>query len=285
MSLVIPECQSLSLEGVRKILYVFNEKIEELVKGQETIKQEIKDELKTRPNIIEIVNLLANKPSLEVNGKDSNLMAILNSFACVVEKNISQAVNVFEKQEEVMRNLVEKVKACLKICHMKYTKALQISAKNLKYVHTHLHKQFNLHKKSKIFAKWKEVAVNTRQGFHKFELLSLHSNTKKKTRAFSRWKRNTSRISQSFLEIHSKTHENFLKLHSDQVSKMQNEYFLLRILDLQSNKADSSDVNNLSELALKSDLRIMFQDIKTIIKIHSENLTSVRKTLEIRRRK
>jgi hypothetical protein len=48
------------------------------------------------------------------------------------------------------------------------------------------------------------------------------------------------------------------------------------VLHLHEIKADQEKLRGMEELALKADVRIMFQDIKTIIKLHTDNLKNVK---------
>ncbi|OMJ94028.1 hypothetical protein SteCoe_2951 [Stentor coeruleus] len=55
MSLQIPECQDLSLEGIRKILFSLNKTLVDLNRKQDLFQVEIKEELKQRPTFMEVL--------------------------------------------------------------------------------------------------------------------------------------------------------------------------------------------------------------------------------------
>ena len=222
MSLKIPECQSLSLEGIRSILFKLNENIEDLRKQQHEFKQEMREQIKVRPTMLEVVNGLSRKdPSTPCCTSEPIIRSIVNTLSSTVSTDLATANEFIKQHQEVMSNLVESIRSSLKTCHKKYVSAMTYSKTNLKYVHSHLQKAFTINKVSRIFSKWRVITADTRQGFVKLKNIEKHSTLHRKIRSFQRWLRNSSRISAISLQDLTLHHESLINLHTNELSQLQ----------------------------------------------------------------
>ena len=188
MSITIPTCQELSIEGIRNILLKLNEKISDLQKHNSVLQNELTNEVKIRPTIKEVISCLSNTKEIPCQFYVSvpTINNILEQYSEGVEKNLQNLAAATNKQQEVLNALIEKVQACVNICHDKYKKSLAISNKNLKYVYTHLQQMFVMNKKAKIFARWRKISENNHKAANKIADLLKKSIKKQKTKTIHR---------------------------------------------------------------------------------------------------
>lgn len=194
MSLQIPECQDLSLEGIRKILFSLNKTLADLNRKQDFFQGEIREQLKQRPTFMEVLENFSTKQG-QAGVNSCIIQSIMSSFAVFVEKNIEEFRKSAEKEQETLHLLIDKAHSCMKISHERHQIAVKYSKRNMNYVYTHLVKMFKINRLKKIFHIWKTEAKNYKKGLSKLSRLQQKRHNKSIFRTFSRWARLTNRIS------------------------------------------------------------------------------------------
>lgn len=193
MALQIPECQDLSLEGIRKILFSLNKTLVDLNRKQDLFQVEIKEELKQRPTFMEVLENFSIKQG-QTGVNSCIIQNIMSSFAVSVEKNIEEFKKSAEKEQETLHLLIDKAHDCMKISHERHQIAVKYSKRNMNYVYTHLIKMFKINRLKKIFHIWKTEAKNYKIGLSKLNHLQRNKHKISVLKTFSRWTRITGRI-------------------------------------------------------------------------------------------
>jgi hypothetical protein len=277
MSVVIPPCQNLSLDGVRNILYSLNQTVEDIKTQMNLFKTSVAQDMKLRPTMVEILDNFSNNPvTSSYSIGISVLNPIVNAFSSTIHDNLYKISEKSLKNQEKMESFYEKVESSIQISHEKYVRSLKISNTNLKYVHKHLLNVFKRNKKSRILAKWRKITKNSRKGILKLIKLQKSKTKSFKLRCFGKWHNAAGRVSLALVKQACENQGEAIKHHNKTLSSLESEYYPYRISSLSYSKAEKSEMRQLEDLALKSDVRIMFQDIKSIIKIHTESLKTVK---------
>lgn len=125
-------------------------------------------------------------------------------------------------------------------------------------------------KKHKLFAAWKENWQKSKERKKRISKFFFKIYTKVNKQRFNKWKdftRNARHTSEALISHSAYQSINQLspvvKSSSEQINKLQKE------------KADKADLEVLVDMVMKKDLRVVFQDIKSIVNIQGANLENV----------
>lgn len=197
MDLIVPECQNLSLEGVRNLLCNMNQKLIDIQKKQDEFGDHVKKQVDSRPTMHQVISAINGSEESKVNFTVGlNLIqGILNNFEESVAMNLTIVQSTAMKYEQTMKKLIQTAENSLKLSHVKYQKAQECSRKNLKFVLNHMYQLHLKNKKRRILDNWKKIAQNKKKAAEKLIHLSKARALLSKQKALKKWERNSTRIS------------------------------------------------------------------------------------------
>jgi hypothetical protein len=223
MEVLVPECQKLSLEGIRNILMEISEKVNFVYKKQRFIEETVKEELNCRPTLMQVLQALHIAPDDRVSIDLNTLKNILMSFESNVRINLNKIEETARKYEENIKKLIDTANKSLSLSHVKYQKSQLNSKKNLRLVLDHLFQQFQKNKKRRILTNWKKISQNQKESARKLLTLEKTHEVHLKQKHFTTWSRKTSSTLLKSLKLSSINHQKTLKSLSDQVEVLNKE--------------------------------------------------------------
>ena len=224
MEVLVPECQLLSVEGIRKVLCDLSSKLEEVTRRQNSLDLQVVEELKSRPTLTEFMQgFKNNSDKVQFTLSLDSFKKIVKGFESSVQINLNKFEETSEKYEKIIAKLIQNANLSLNISHLKYKKSQENSKKNERMILDHLLQLHKLNKKRRILEAWNKISLNRKESARRLILLNITHNSKVKSRSFSRWHRLTSKINMKNLSINSQSFQKTLKECMDDVELLKNE--------------------------------------------------------------
>lgn len=125
-------------------------------------------------------------------------------------------------------------------------------------------------KKNKLFSAWKENWAIAKDRKKKLSKIFFRLFTKVNKNRFNRWKDYNLKAKEA---IHTQISTTAFQLTQDFQPKIKTQAD--QINKLAKEKADKAELEVLADMVMKKDLRVVFQDIKSIVNIQGVNLENV----------
>ena len=216
MDLVVPECQNLSLEGIRNLLSRMNEKLGEVMRRQDEFGAEVKRQVESRPTLDQVLRTVnaSEESKIHFTVGLTDIQGLLKNFEESVAMNLRFVQSASDKYEFTMKKIIEKAQNSLDLSHIKYQKAQEFSKKNLKFTLNHIYQLHLKNKKRRIIENWKQITQNKKLAVKKLIKISKSFTKNSKQKSLKRWERNSTRILIKSLKIHSNLNTQALESHS-----------------------------------------------------------------------
>lgn len=224
MDVFVPECQLLSVEGIRKVLCDLSSKLEEVTRRQNRFDTLVAEEFKTRPTLTEFMQgFKDNCDKVQFTITLDSFKTIIQGFESSVQINLNKFEETSEKYEKIIQKLIQNANLSLNVSHMKYKKSQENSKKNEKMILDHLLQLHKLNKKRRILDSWNKITINRKESARRLIQLNITHNSKVKSKNFSRWHRLTSTINLKNLKINSQSFQKTLKECMEDVELLKKE--------------------------------------------------------------